>query len=132
FARAETRRFDGAVRFGWQHPLTTEAGREGATLVSEFEAALAAKAYEDAVRLLPSITALDGLVPPLGDPNRLTRPARLVSEAAEQHSALVELLAERFGPSGLIRVRSAAAAGDVEAMKLAAIQFYGTPAAAEA
>ena len=131
-ARDGPQRIDGAVRLGWQHPLATEPGREEMTLAAELEAALEAGAYDDAAGLLPALTRLPGLLPALGDPGRSVPAAGLVAEAARRSPELVATLNERLGPAGSLRVREAAAAGDDDAMRAAAVRFYGTPVAAEA
>jgi outer membrane protein assembly factor BamB len=131
-AASEGSRIDGEARFGWQHPLTTEPGREGATIAEELRSALDAGAYEDAARLLATLAELADLVPAMGDPARYVPPAGLIAEAAAQHPDLVKTISEQFGQAALLRVRQSIAVGDEAAVHLAAIRYYGTTAAAEA
>ncbi|MDQ3329627.1 MAG: hypothetical protein M3552_03070, partial [Planctomycetota bacterium] len=132
FASGDGSRLEGAARYGWQHPLATEPGREGTTIAAELHAALNVGAYEDAARLLATLAELSDLVPAIGDPARFVPPAGLIAEAAKRHPELVTTLEERFGPAALLRVRQAIAAGDEAAVRLAAVRYYGTAAASEA
>lgn len=125
-------RIDGQSQYGWQHPLATEPGREGSAVATELRAALEAGAYADAARLLETLAVLADLVPAIDDPSRFLPPAALVVEAAQRHPELVTAIAEQFGDAALLRVRQAIAAKDETAVQLAAIRYFGTPAAVEA
>lgn len=131
-AAAGDQQLDGASRFGWGHPLTTEPGREATAVALELEAALTAGAYADAARLLGTMTNLSGLMPAPSDPDRFIPPPRLISEIATQHPSLTETIQQESGAVALLAVRQAIATKDDAAVRAAALRYIGTPAAVEA
>lgn len=118
----------------WRHPLAMQWNKEAYNVRSELQSALAGQTYEDACRIVMSIGDQDGpgLLPDMEDRQLFVSLPTAVSAAMATHPDFAKLMVEKFGPLGLIRVRSAINAGDVRGVQAATLQFFGTEAAAEA
>src|SRR5690606_15108253 len=105
----------------WRHPLMTELSKEGFNVMAELESALASQAYADACQIITSMSATGilGLLPDSRDPELLVSLPRAVALAMREHPQLRETMQEKFGGTGLVRVRQAIQDGDVEALTAA-------------
>jgi len=115
----------------WRHPLVAEVGKEAFNVIAEFEAALAGKSYKSACRIISSgqsFAAL-GLLPSSRDPQLLVSLGGAVAIAMREHPELRQAMSDEYGPLGGLRVRKAIDEGDVETLRAATIQFFGTEAA---
>src|SRR6185369_15389804 len=91
-------------------------------------------ALDDASRMIASLEAdrSGGLTPSGSDRNLFVSLSGAVKLALSQQPALRAELNKKLGPLAALRVRQAIAGGDDAAIALAATQFEGTEAAAEA
>ncbi|MBS0202482.1 MAG: PQQ-like beta-propeller repeat protein [Planctomycetes bacterium] len=124
----------GVVIAAWRHPLALQWNKEAYNVRSELQSALAGATYEDACRIVMSINVSDGpgLLPDMDDRQLFVSLPTAVAAAMQIHPEFARLMAEKFGPLGVIRVRQAIQSGDVRGVQSATLQFYGTEAAAEA
>lgn len=120
-------------------PLTFPRENRLFAAVDGFAAALDAEAWEDAHRavagLVPAVgldVALHGLCPDPRDADRLATMPLFVSEALGAHPEFRAFMQGRPAERGALRLAQLRAAGDVAGMRVAAFEFQGTPAAAEA
>jgi outer membrane protein assembly factor BamB len=120
-------------------PLTLPRENRLSTAAEGFAAALDAAAWEDAHRvvggLVPTVgldVALHGLCPDPRDPDRLATMPLLVAEALREHREFAEFMLQQPAARGALRLAHCRAADDVPGMTVAAFEFAGTPAAAEA
>ena len=118
----------------WRHPLAMQWNKEAYNIRSELQSALVGQQYEDACRIVMSIGEHDGpgLLPDMDDRQLFVSLPTAVAGAMQSHPDFAKLMVEKFGPLGLIRVRSAINTGDVRGVQAATLQFFGTEAAAEA
>jgi outer membrane protein assembly factor BamB len=119
---------------GWRHPLTLQWNKEAYNVRSELQSALTGETYEDACRIVMSIgsQAGPGLLPDMDDRQLFVSLPTAVAGAMKLHHEFARLMADKFGPLGVIRVRKAIQSSDVAAVQAATLQFFGTEAAVEA
>lgn len=125
---------DEATLIAWRHPLIEELSKEGYNILAEFHAALQGKAYRDACNIISATNATRGLglLPDADDPQLLVSLTGAIDLAMHDHPELQQTMEEQLGPVGRLRLREAITTGNVDQIKAATIQFYGTEAAAEA
>ncbi len=118
----------------WEHPLEEELSKDAYNILAELHAILESDAMDDAARMITSIDpmTLSGVAPYGNDRQLLVSLAAASRLAVRDYPKLKALIDERFGPLAELRVRQAIAAGEVSAVRLAAVQFEATQAAAEA
>ncbi len=125
---------DGVLPIGWRHPLQLSINKEAYNIQAELASALTGAAYKDACRITMSFGPEDasGLMPdPVDERLFVALPVALAS-AVTDHPEFGQTLLQETGPTGLLRVQQAAERGDWNALHAATLQFFGTPAAAEA
>ncbi|HEX4147732.1 MAG TPA: PQQ-binding-like beta-propeller repeat protein, partial [Pirellulales bacterium] len=124
----------GAIPPSWRHPLIEQLGKEGFNVLAELDAALAGNSYQEACKLISSVTPREatGLLPNSADPALLVSLPGAVALAMRDHPALRETMQSEFAPLGQLRLRQATAADDVDGVEAVTIQFYGTTAARQA
>jgi outer membrane protein assembly factor BamB len=117
-----------------RHPLVEQVSKEGFSVLAELEATLRTGSYADAGQILSSIDPRQsaGLLPDSRDTRLLMGLREAIALAAMEHPAWQQMLREQFAPLGRLRVRQAIADGDADRVQAAALQFFGTDAAAEA
>jgi outer membrane protein assembly factor BamB len=117
-----------------KHPLEAEYSKEGYNTIAEFDEALAGGAFEDACRIITASnrSAAIGLLPDARDSDLLVSLQAAVALAMRDHPGLRDVMEERFGDLGRLRVRQAMTRGDAPGVRSATVQFYGTTAAVEA
>ncbi|MCE9604532.1 MAG: PQQ-like beta-propeller repeat protein, partial [Planctomycetia bacterium] len=118
----------------WRHPLIEQFGKEGYNVLAELETALQEKAYSDACRIITGVTAVQavGLLPNAADSDLLVSLPGAVALAMRDHAELRNVMQREYGALAQLRLRQAAADGDVDAVQALTTQFYGTVAAAQA
>ncbi len=117
-----------------RHPLVVELSKEGYNILAEVQAALSEESYTDACQIISSVKphlAL-GLLPDSRDSQLLVSLPQAVVAAMRDHPRLQSTMNDQFGRLGRLRVQQAIAASDALAVRAATVQFFGTPAAAEA
>ncbi len=118
----------------WQQPLVEELSKDAYNLQAELRAILESDAIDDAVRLMTSVepNLIEGVAPSFSDRRLLVSLPISLRLAAQEHPSLRDSMQRQFGELAALRVRQALSAGDESAVELAALQFDGTSAAAEA
>jgi outer membrane protein assembly factor BamB len=118
----------------WRHPLALQWNKEAYNVRAELQSALTGQTYEDACRIVMSINVTDGpgLLPDMDDRQLFVSLPTAVAAAMQIHPDFANLMRDKFGPLGVIRVRHAIQSGDVRGVQAATLQFFGTEAAAEA
>jgi outer membrane protein assembly factor BamB len=136
-ARREAGRVTGEtarIKESWRHPLVEELNKEVYNFASDLHAIVESGAMDDASRMIASLEAdRGGGLTPSGDDRQLfvSLPVAIKLALAQQ-PALRTALNDKLGSLAQLRVRQAIASGDEGVIELAATQFEGTPAAAEA
>lgn len=136
-ARMQTpRQFSGdsvvRMRDQWRHPYEEELSKRTYNVLAELRALLDGEAYDDAARMIASIdpTSVNGVAPISNDRELLVSLPAAIRLLVGESPQLKEVLVNQFGPLAELRVQQAIAAGDVAGVRMAAIQFGATPAAA--
>lgn len=136
-ARRDANRVTGEAARGkesWKQPLVEELNKEVYNFAADLHAIMESGALDDASRMIASLEADHGggLTPSGSDRNLFVSLSGAVKLALAQQPALRAELTERLAPLAALRVRQAISSGDEAAIALAATQFEGTEAAAEA
>jgi len=118
----------------WQHPLASEVSKDAYNLLSEFNAAIDAQAFQEACQIVSSTADWQalGLVPDRKDARLAMSLPVAIGLAMRDTPELKRAMQEKFGALGGLRFRQAAAAGNRTAVADVALRFPGTDAAAEA
>jgi outer membrane protein assembly factor BamB len=117
----------------WKHPLASEVGKDAYNLISEFNAAVDAQAYQEACQFVSSAETQGlGLVPDRKDPRLAVTLPVAIGLAMRDTPELKRAMQEKFGALGGLRFRQAAAGGNRTAVSDVALRFAGTEAAADA
>jgi outer membrane protein assembly factor BamB len=122
------------VPLRWQHPLVEQLSREGYNILAELDATLDAQAYREACQVISTSLEREGvgLLPDHKDPRLWTSLPLAIESTMQEHPVLRQTMQDDFSTLGEFRVRQGIAAGDSAAVGTAALQFYGTDAAADA
>jgi len=136
-ARRDTGRVTGEasrIKESWRHPLIEELNKEVYNFAADLHSIVESGAIDDASRMIASLEADrgGGLTPSGSDRDLFVSLSVAVKLAIAREPALRAELNKRLGPLSQLRVRQAIAGGDEAAIALAATQFEGTEAAAEA
>lgn len=115
------------------HPLAQTVSKEAYNVMAEFQAAISGRAYADACQVISSSATSDllGLLPDTEDDRLLVSFSNAVALAMDRYPELRSSMNEKFGAVGQLRVRQAIENGDSDTIEAAAVQFFGTMAAAE-
>lgn len=118
----------------WKQPLVEELNKEVYNFAADLHAILESGALEDASRMIASLESDrgSGLTPSGTDRDLFVSLSGAVKLALAQQPGLRAELTERLAPLAALRVRQAISSGDEAAIALAATQFEGTEAAADA
>jgi len=136
-ARRDNNRVSGEIsrtKESWKQPLVEELNKDVYNFAADLHAVVESGALEDASRMIASLEADRGvgLTPSGNDLNLFVSLSGAVKLALAQQPALRAELTERLAPLAALRVRQAISHGDEATIALAATQFEGTEAAAEA
>lgn len=123
-----------APSYNWRHPLVVDLSKEGYNVMTELDSALRAKVYNDACQIIAAAGSSDmlGLLPNKDDARLVIPFHTAVAWAMHEHPKLAGAMKDRLGSVAALRVRRAIENSDVESVKAATVQYYGTTAAAEA
>lgn len=124
----------GTVKANWAHPFVEEMSKETYNQLAELHSTLASDGFDDAARMITSLDgdSFVGLAPSGFDRELLHSLPVAVQAAQAQYPPLRTRLNEQFGTLATLRVRQAIRDQRVGTLELAAVQFQGTEAAAEA
>ncbi|HZL91067.1 MAG TPA: PQQ-binding-like beta-propeller repeat protein [Pirellulaceae bacterium] len=122
------------LKDGWRPLLVEEVSKDTYNAITDARSVLESEAWEDAAGMLTSLGAenASGVAPWLEDKELLVSLPVAIQLMLDRHPPLREALQTRFAPVARLRMSQAIAAGDSAAVELAAMQFAGTEAAAEA
>ncbi|HET6424034.1 MAG TPA: hypothetical protein VFG20_10150, partial [Planctomycetaceae bacterium] len=133
---AADRQTDGTdvLPLSWRHPLQLTVNKEAYNVRSELRSALLGGTFGDAGRIAMNFGGNDGvgLLPDMDDDQLFVSIPVAMATAVRDYPAFGDALRNDLGPTGLVRVSQAARRGDLSTLRATTIQFYGTPAAAEA
>ncbi len=118
----------------WRHPLQLTVNKEAYNVRSELRSALIGGTFPDAGRIAMNFGENDGvgLLPDMDDDRLFVSIPVAMATAVKDYPAFGDVLRNEFGPTGMVRVLQATRKGDLATLRAATIQFFGTPAAAEA
>jgi hypothetical protein len=124
----------GQWRSEWRHPLIEELNKAAYNTSAELQSILDSGALRDAARIISSLDAdsIQGVTPAPSERNLLVSLRTAIRIAMDRYPQLKTLINEKYGPVATLRVRQAIHDGDDAALRLAAVQFPGTEAVAEA
>jgi outer membrane protein assembly factor BamB len=136
-ARREIGRVTGEgsrTKESWRQPLVEELNKEVYNFAADLHAIVESGALDDASRMIAGLEAErgSGLTPSGKDRNLFVSLSGAVKLALAEQPKLRAELGRKQGALAALRVRQAVASGDELAISLAATQFEGTEAAAEA
>lgn len=122
------------LRAAWRPPLVEELSKDAYNILAEMQAILDSDAFEDAGRMITSISpdAISGVAPHGRDRQLLVSLPSAIRLAVRDYPALRQVMNDKFGPLAQLRVRQSINANNVASVELAAVQFESTEAAAEA
>ncbi len=118
----------------WRPVLVEELSKDTYNALAELQAVLDSDAYDDAARMISSISpdTVIGVAPQGRDRQLLVSLPAAIRLAMHQYPQLQRVLSEKHGSLGELRVRQSINENNVAAVELAAVQFEGTTAASEA
>ena len=123
---------EGVVRLrdDWQNPLVEEYSKEAYNVMAEFHATVESESHDDAARMIAELDpySMHGLVPSASDKDLLVSVATAVRSAMNRNDELAAVVNDE-SEIGTIRVNKATTQGNVDAVRLATVQFHGTVAA---
>lgn len=122
------------LRSTWRPLLVEELSKDAYNQLAELQAILDSDAFEDAARLITSISpdAIAGVAPHGRDRSLLVSLPSAIRLAVRRYPGLERVMNDKFGPLAQLRVRQSISNNNVAAVELAAVQFESTEAAAEA
>ena len=125
---------DEVYPLAWRHPFQPQLDKDAYNTRAELQAALDGAAYRDAARIAMSLgeTSSSGLLPDLREPNLYVSLPVALSVTWRDYPQFAKTMRQEFTETGLLRVRQAAEGADVDGLRLATLQLFGTAAAAEA
>ena len=117
----------------WRHPVYIDLNKEAENTLLEMRLALRDQEWRFACQgLLGSTAPQWGLVSDQADEQRFRSFSAILSSTMQENPELVRAMGETLGDAELMRLHRAQAAGDVATVEKAAVQYYGTTAAADA
>ena len=121
----------GAMPIGLRHPLIPVLNKEAYNVRAELQSALSGQNYEDAGRIVMSITELDspGLLPDPDDRQLYVSMSTAIANDRRAHPGFAQTMKEKFEALGQIRIQSAMNRHDFAALQGTTLQFMGTDAA---
>ncbi|HTN76815.1 MAG TPA: PQQ-binding-like beta-propeller repeat protein, partial [Pirellulaceae bacterium] len=121
-------------RSSWRPLLVEELSKDAYNAVAEMQAVLDSDAFDDAARMITSISpdAVAGVAPHGRDRQLLVSLPSAIRLAVRDYPQLQTVMNQKFGPLAELRVKQSINANNVGAVELAAVQFEATEAAAEA
>jgi len=123
-----------AVQPGWQHPLIVRLSKEAYNIQAEMWAALREGSVRTASEILASAAVPQdgGLVSDVNDRHLYEPLPTAVALAMREHPRLRQMMNERFQTADRLRLQQAVNEANAAAIRAATVQYFGTPAAAEA
>jgi len=114
-------------------PFVEQFDRQTYDALAQLRAALESQAWTDAAGVITSVTtSLRGIAPSPRDRDLLVSVPTAVQLVLDEHPSLRQTIESEFASLATLRVAQAVAAGDLDAVELASIQFAATSAAADA
>jgi outer membrane protein assembly factor BamB len=117
----------------WQHPVNAQLTKDDQNLLGELQAALAEEQYEEACRIVAAARPeqLSGLLPDRRDQNLYLALPQAVVSAMQERPEWRRTMIGRFTNLAQIRAQQSMAHQAVDELRLIAVQFSGTAAAAD-
>ncbi len=117
-----------------RHPVSVPTSKEAFNLATDFRAAVDEEDYRQAFRVVTSATlsAELSLIPDPADPRRFESLTTTIRRMVRSHPQLKQVMNDSLTAMDHLRVSRALAEGDVPKVRNLSIQYYGTPAGAEA
>ncbi len=129
----------GPMRPDWLHPLSVSLSKEAYNVQAELQAALAEKSYQSARQILTSTVAQPdalfrkwGLVTDTADERLFVSLPTAIGLIMREHPRLRQTIHDEFNDADRLRMNRALAEGDAATIRRTTVQYFGTPAAAEA
>ena len=124
----------GVLPIGWRHPLTPVLNKEAYNIRAELQSALTGQTYEDACRIVMSITGNDGpgMLPDPEDRQLYVSMPTAIATARKTYPDFARTMVDQFEPLGRIRVQAALNRKDFASLQIATLQFMGTDASRQA
>jgi outer membrane protein assembly factor BamB/tetratricopeptide (TPR) repeat protein len=118
----------------WRPLLVEELSKDTYNALAEMQAVLDSDAFDDAARMISSISpdTVTGVAPHGRDRQLLVSLPAAIRLAMREYPQLQQVMNEKHGPLGELRVRQSMNENNVAAVELAAVQFEATTAASEA
>ncbi|EAQ77851.1 PQQ-binding-like beta-propeller repeat protein [Blastopirellula marina] len=118
----------------YRSPLLEELSKEAYNVSADLSAAVDSNAFDDACRIINSVNlhGASGLAPDREDPDLYFSLPAAITMAMRRNPELRDEMNRNFSDVARLRASSEIHSGDVEAVELVTLQFYGTQAAAEA
>jgi hypothetical protein len=116
------------LKDGWRPLLVEEVSKDTYNAMTDARSVLESEAWDDAAQMITSMggESVSGVAPWLEDKELLVSLPVAIRLMLDRYPPLKEALETRFAPVARLRISQAIAAGDAEAMELAALQFDGT------
>jgi outer membrane protein assembly factor BamB len=117
----------------WRPPVDIATDKDAENTLLEMTLALRDRAWRTACQLLIGSTVPPrALVSDPDDEQRFASFSTILADTMQKNPALVRNMGEAVGAAELMRLGRAQAGGDAAVVEAATVQYYGTPAAAEA
>jgi outer membrane protein assembly factor BamB len=122
------------LKDGWRPLLVEEVSKETYNAITDVGSVLESEAWDDAAQMITSMggETATGVAPWSDDKDLLVSIPVAIRLILDSYPPLSEALQTRFAPVARLRISQAIAAGDAQAVELAAVQFAGTEAVSEA
>ncbi|MCC9609522.1 PQQ-like beta-propeller repeat protein [Blastopirellula sp. JC732] len=118
----------------YRSPLLEELSKDAYNVSADLSAAIDSNAMADACRIINSVNlhGANGLAPDREDPDLYFSLPAAITMAMRRNPQLREEMNRNFSEVARLRASSEIHSGDVEAVELVTLQFFGTQAASEA
>ncbi|UUO05429.1 PQQ-like beta-propeller repeat protein [Blastopirellula sp. J2-11] len=118
----------------YRSPLLEELSKDAYNVSADLSAAVDSNAFADACRIINSVNlhGASGLAPDREDPDLYFSLPAAITMAMRRNPELRDEMNRNFSDVARLRASSEIHSGDVDAVELVTLQFYGTQAAAEA
>ncbi|PQO45072.1 PQQ-binding-like beta-propeller repeat protein [Blastopirellula marina] len=135
--REANARFEGdwpSIDARYRSPLLEELSKDAYNVSADLSAAIDSDAMADACRIINSVNlhGANGLAPDREDPDLYFSLPAAITMAMRRNPQLREEMNRNFSDVARLRASSEIHSGDVDAVELVTLQFYGTQAASEA